>query len=259
MLDTSEQPYLLESLPSLVTVHNVLTRLSPEDLCAFTRTSRGNQTLVSVSFHHPRFVTSIPRCRFPCIIDRYFWPDLAQGNDEVLWGPIVEREWGPDSLVSAAVAIAGTRRAYAMQKRRSARPLPPNRDGWKRPCEYDLCAMQDRVLAAARHQGGSEKTPTAIAALPPPPSQQELLTRPSCRPTATTAHVIFLLDGSGSVGDEEFSASAAFIVQATAALKAQGDCKVVLSARVLDGYNALLMIAYLPASSFCLSTVLFRI
>jgi hypothetical protein len=44
------------------------------------------------------------------------------------------------------------------------------------------------------------------------------------------------LDGSGSVGDEEFSASAAFIVQATAALKAQGDCKVVLSARVLDGY-----------------------
>ena len=52
MSDTSEEPYpylLLENIPSLLTVHNILTRLSPEDLCTFARCSRANKTLVSVS------------------------------------------------------------------------------------------------------------------------------------------------------------------------------------------------------------------
>ena len=148
-----------------------------------------------------------------------------------LWGRIVAVTWpDPSGLTTEAVEIAGgSNRAFALAKHLSERPAGPHGDGWKGPCEYELRAMQARIASAA---GLSPSAPAGPSA-PATPSQQPESQKTVKAPAAVAApQVVFLLDGSGSVGDEEFSASTSFIARTTTALKAQSEHKC----RVSSGY-----------------------
>ena len=163
----------------------------------------------------------------------------------------MKKSWGEDKIVAEAVQIAGTHKAFAMQKHKASKPLGPQGDGWKAPCEFELLAGLARITSTAASWKEPQAPPTppnyqklgSSCSSPPQPEEQpaELVTSEQIRAPipleqspaqlpsypalpplpCSAAQVLFLLDGSGSVGREEFYASAAFIVRATAALKAQ--------------------------------------
>lgn len=120
---------------------------------------------------------------------------LQEAHDSLLWGKIVSERWN-GSIVADAVSLAGSYRAYAQQKHASCQQTLVG--GWLGPSEFELQASLMRISAAL---DGAE-----------------------------SSSIIFLLDGSGSVGDEEFDASTSFIVRATNTAKAHShhECKVTV-------------------------------
>ncbi|GAX79674.1 hypothetical protein CEUSTIGMA_g7115.t1 [Chlamydomonas eustigma] len=127
---------------------------------------------------------------------------LVKTNDAYLWGRIVHQTWASSKagdIVSEACELAGSCRVFALQKQRSTR-APGLCDGWRGPCEYELQAIFSRIGSVLK--GG-----------PPQGNRQ----------------VLFLLDGSGSVGDEEFEASVTFITKATRFLRSLEDCNSTVS------------------------------
>lgn len=85
-------------------------------------------------------------------------------NDKQLWGQIVSERWTA-GVTEDACALAGSYRAFALQKQSSTKLGFDG--GWHGPCEFELQASLQRVASV-------------IAGSP--------------------SHVVFLLDGSGSVG-----------------------------------------------------------
>jgi hypothetical protein len=98
-----------------------------------------------------------------------------QAHDAHIWGPVVQSRWKALPLAQEAVALAGSRgciaphRAFALQKQAST--VCP---GWSAPCELEIAASLRRI-------GSCLESPS---------------------PGAGPGQVIFLLDGSGSVGGE---------------------------------------------------------
>eukprot|EP00955_Chlamydomonas_euryale_P091854 364653-Chlamydomonas_euryale.AAC.1 len=139
----------------------------------------------------------------PCLILAY--APHTQAHDSQLWGAIVAAQWDSPLTVDA-VALAGSHRAFALCKQASLGAAASG-GGWARPCEFELQAVLARISSCLDHTGCRGVKPAGSKAAG---GSANGCTCPGPGAAAAGAHaaqqpscqVLFLLDGSGSVGGE---------------------------------------------------------
>ncbi|MEW5299638.1 MAG: hypothetical protein WDW38_004313 [Sanguina aurantia] len=117
------------------------------------------------------------------------------GVADRLWGPLFNERWGqqqPTTLATRAKSIAGSWRALFISKDATEKEAAP----WSKPCPEELSASVETLAN-------------------------------SCANKERGLGIVFLLDGSGSVHEEDFTKMVEFVTEVTATLQASDPgCKV---------------------------------